>query len=87
MVIAVVFIGFNIFFELGLDLVLCPVIVRIINARRPQAKKRAASPEARTVMPKTSPSHAPAPGPSSAPPMMTGTPTMDTELLPPFWPK
>lgn len=36
-VIAVVFIGFNIFFELGLDLVLCPVIVRIINARRPFA--------------------------------------------------
>ncbi len=36
-VIMSVFIGFNFFFELGLDLVLCPVIVRIINARRPFA--------------------------------------------------
>lgn len=36
-VIAMVFIGFNFFFELGLDLILCPVIVRIINARRPFA--------------------------------------------------
>ena len=34
-VIAIVFIGFNFFFELGLDLVLCPVIVRIINNHRP----------------------------------------------------
>ena len=32
-----VFIGFNFFFELALDLVLCPIIVRIINARRPFA--------------------------------------------------
>lgn len=32
-VIASVFIGFNFFFELGLDLVLCPIIVRIINIR------------------------------------------------------
>ena len=37
MVIMSVFIGFNFFFELGLDLILCPVIVRIINARRPFA--------------------------------------------------
>lgn len=36
-VIMSVFIGFNFFFELGLDLVLCPVIVRIINARHPFA--------------------------------------------------
>lgn len=36
-VIMSVFIGFNFFFELGLDLILCPVIVRIINARRPFA--------------------------------------------------
>ncbi len=36
-VIMSVFIGFNFFFELGLDLVLCPIIVRIINARRPFA--------------------------------------------------
>lgn len=37
MVIMSVFIGFNFFFELGLDLILCPIIVRIINARRPFA--------------------------------------------------
>lgn len=37
MVVMSAFIGFNFFFELGLDLVLCPVIVRIINARRPFA--------------------------------------------------
>ncbi|MCI9263199.1 MAG: ECF transporter S component [Oscillospiraceae bacterium] len=37
MVVMSTFIGFNFFFELGLDLVLCPVIVRIINARRPFA--------------------------------------------------
>lgn len=36
-VIMSVFIGFNFFFELGLDLVLCPIIVRIINARHPFA--------------------------------------------------
>lgn len=36
-VVMSVFIGFNFFFELGLDLVLCPVIVRIINARHPFA--------------------------------------------------
>lgn len=36
-VIMSVFIGFNFFFELGLDLVLCPVIVRILNARQPFA--------------------------------------------------
>lgn len=34
MVIMSVFIGFNFFFELGLDLILCPVIVRIVNIRR-----------------------------------------------------
>lgn len=34
MVVMSVFIGFNFFFELGLDLILCPIIVRIINARR-----------------------------------------------------
>lgn len=33
-VVMSVFIGFNFFFELGLDLILCPIIVRIINARR-----------------------------------------------------
>lgn len=32
-VIMIVFIGFNFFFELGLDLILAPVIVRIIKAR------------------------------------------------------
>lgn len=37
MVVMSVFIGFNFFFELGLDLILCPIIVRIINARRPFA--------------------------------------------------
>ena len=37
MVVMSVFIGFNFFFELALDLVLCPIIVRIINARRPFA--------------------------------------------------
>lgn len=37
MVIMSVFIGFNFFFELGLDLILCPIVVRIINARRPFA--------------------------------------------------
>ena len=36
-VVMSVFIGFNFFFELALDLVLCPIIVRIINARRPFA--------------------------------------------------
>ncbi len=36
-VIMSVFIGFNFFFELGLDLVLCPVIVRILKARQPFA--------------------------------------------------
>ena len=36
-VVLSVFIGFNFFFELALDLVLCPIIVRIINARRPFA--------------------------------------------------
>lgn len=36
-VVMSVFIGFNFFFELGLDLILCPIIVRIINARRPFA--------------------------------------------------
>lgn len=37
MVIMIVFIGFNFFFELALDLVLAPVIVRIIEARHPFA--------------------------------------------------
>lgn len=36
-VVMAVFIGFNFFFELGLDLILCPIIVRIINARHPFA--------------------------------------------------
>ena len=36
-VVAIAFIGFNFFFALGLDLVLCPAIVRIINTRRPFA--------------------------------------------------
>lgn len=33
-VIMSVFIGFNFFFELALDLILCPIIVRILKARR-----------------------------------------------------
>ena len=37
MVVMSTFIGFNFFFELGLDLILCPVIVRIINTRHPFA--------------------------------------------------
>lgn len=37
MVVISTFIGFNFFFELGLDLVLCPAIVRIINIRHPFA--------------------------------------------------
>lgn len=36
-IIMIVFIGFNFFFELGLDLILCPAVVRIINARHPFA--------------------------------------------------
>lgn len=36
-VVMSVFIGFNFFFELGLDLVLCPIIVRVIKLRRPFA--------------------------------------------------
>lgn len=36
-IIMIVFIGFNFFFELGLDLILCPAVVRIINTRHPFA--------------------------------------------------
>lgn len=38
-VVMVVFIGGNFFFELALDLILCPIIVRIIHARRSSAAR------------------------------------------------